>query len=197
MLGFMGSPGMAARRRKQKETDSRDSLSASMGYLVRRTFQAFTRTMAPRLAAHDISLSMWFFLRLLWEGDGRTQKDIGTDLGLAPPTTVSAMDNLEKRGLIVRKRNALDRREIHVYLTPAGHHLKTELSRYAHEVNAIALRNLTRRESQMLRTLLLKVNESLDTEKQEQDREVRTEPRRTQRLPRLPGSEFDPVNKGR
>lgn len=154
---------MAVRPRKQRESTSTDSLSDSMGYLVRRTFQAFTRTMAPRLADHDISLSMWFFLRLLWEGDGRTQKDISTELGLTPPTTVSAMDNLERRGLIIRKRNPQDRREIHVYLTPAGKQLKTQLSRYAHEVNAIALRKLTKQEIQQLRALLLKVNESLDS----------------------------------
>ena len=154
---------MAARPRKHQESASADSLSSSMGYLVRRTFQAFTRTMAQRLAGHDITLSMWYFLRLLWEGDGRTQKDISTELGLTPPTTVSAMDNLERRGLIIRKRNPQDRREIHVYLTPAGRQLKTKLSRYAHEVNAIALRKLTKQETQQLRALLLKVNEALDS----------------------------------
>src|SRR5262245_12085990 len=77
-----------------------NSLAESMGYLVRRTFRAFTRTLELRLAEYEISISMWFFLRLLWEQDGLTQREISEELGLTPPTTVSAIDALEKRGYV-------------------------------------------------------------------------------------------------
>src|SRR5690349_1883492 len=108
-----GAKSMETTKKPQKSTIRKEELlSGSMGYLVRRTFRAFTRVLEQRLVAEDISISMWFFLRLLWEGDERNQKEISDELGLTPPTTVSAMDNLEKRGLIVRKRNPQDRREI-------------------------------------------------------------------------------------
>jgi MarR family transcriptional regulator, organic hydroperoxide resistance regulator len=156
---------MAKRAGRPPQEHSHDSsLSASMGYLVRCTFRAFTRSLEQRLIEHDVSISMWFFLRCLWERDGRTQKEVGIQLGLSPPTTVSAMHNLEKRGLIERKRNSKDRREIHVCLTQAGKQLKGQLGHYAQEVNAIALMKLTKRERQLLRTLLTRVQESLDAE---------------------------------
>src|SRR5262245_15459067 len=126
---------MAAREaRSQAAHAIENSLSDSMGYLVRRTFRAFTRCLEQRLATHDISISMWFFLRLLWEGDGRTQKEISRELGFTPANTVAAMDNLEARGFIVRKRNTHDRREIHIHLTAAGRQLKEQLMHYAEEV---------------------------------------------------------------
>jgi DNA-binding MarR family transcriptional regulator len=157
---------MVKRRDRRSQEHSQDSsLSSSMGYLVRCTFRAFTRSLEQRLAEHDVSISMWFFLRCLWERDGRTQKDIGMKLGLTPPTTVSAMHNLRRRGLIERVRNPQDRREIHVYLTPAGKKLKERLAPYANEVNALALGKLTKRECQLLRTLLTKVRESLDDQR--------------------------------
>src|SRR5437867_7075837 len=91
--------------RLAKQRSALAPLEDSMGYLVRRTFRGFTRALEKRLARHNITISMWFFLRLLWEGDGRTQTELSKELGLTQPTTVSAMDNLERRGLIRRHRN--------------------------------------------------------------------------------------------
>lgn len=137
------------------------STEDSMGYLVRRTFRSFTAALEDRLSQHGVSISMWFFLRLLWEGDGRSQKELGEELGLAPPTTVSAMDNLERRGLIHRIRDIEDRRKINIYLTGAGRDLKRKLGHYAAEVNAIALQDLSPSETALLRNLLQRVNDAL------------------------------------
>ena len=100
---------------------------ASMGHVIRRAHQAFTRSLEARLEPYGISSSMYFFLRLLWERDGQTQREISAELGLTPPTTVSAMDNLEGKGLIVRSRNAHDRRKINIYLTKRGRELESKL----------------------------------------------------------------------
>jgi DNA-binding MarR family transcriptional regulator len=154
---------MNARKAKSKarKVSQQSPLDASMGYLIRRTFRSFTRALEQRLAKHGISISMWFFLRLLWESDGRTQKEICFELQLSPPTTVSAMDNLEARGLIIRRRSPIDKRQVHIYLTATGKKLKGELEHYANEVNTQALRFLKPEEIVLLRSLLMRVNESL------------------------------------
>ncbi len=163
-------------RRKQKQTDTTEaapepllserpsSLENSMGYLVRRTFRAFTHALEFRLAAHDISLSMWFFLRLIWIEDGQTQKELSDELGLTQPTTVSAMDVMEKRGYIERCRNREDRRKVNIYLTPAGRALEKQLLPYATEVNAIALETLSAQERRLVTELLQRMNRSLNAE---------------------------------
>ncbi|MEA3196410.1 MAG: hypothetical protein QOF32_462, partial [Gammaproteobacteria bacterium] len=55
-----------ARTAKRAAKIDHSKVGFSTGYLVRKTFRAFTRSLEQRLAPHDVSLSMWFFLRLLW-----------------------------------------------------------------------------------------------------------------------------------
>lgn len=139
-------------------------LDDSTGYLVRRTFRAFTRSLEQRVIRHDVSISMWFFLRRLWEEDGLTQKELSRQLGLTQPTTVAAMDNLEQRGLIERRRNTEDRRKTNIHLTAEGRRLSALLIPYATQVNDVALRGLTSQERKNLWDLLQRINTSLDAD---------------------------------
>ena len=150
--------------RTGKGTKSADSMSldASMGYLIRRTFRGLTEVLEDKLADHKLSSSMWYFLRLLWESDGLTQKELSAQLGLTQPTTVAAMDNLERRGLIKRKRNVTDRRKINIHLTPAGVALKKEIQPFAREVNELALRDLSDAEVETLRRMLWSINGAVE-----------------------------------
>jgi DNA-binding MarR family transcriptional regulator len=137
-------------------------IDVSTGYLVRRTFRAFTRSLEQRLAPHNVSLSMWFFIRLLWEQDGVTQKTLADELGLTQATTVAAMDVMETRGLIERRPNSLDRRKSNIFLTKEGHALKAKLLRYAVEVNSAAHEDVSAKELVLLRELLNRLIRSLD-----------------------------------
>ncbi|MDB5580108.1 MAG: MarR family transcriptional regulator [Bradyrhizobium sp.] len=141
-------------------------LDHSIGYLVRRTFRNLTRSLELRLAEHGLSTSMWFFLRALWERDGQTQKELSEELGLRQPTTVSAMDNLEGRGLIRRVRNLEDRRKSNIYLTEAGKALRQHISKFANEVNEIALQDFTPAEVELLERLLIRLNNSILADQQ-------------------------------
>lgn len=143
--------------------------SKSIGFLVRKTHRAFIRALEKRLKEHDISSSMWFFLRLLWEKDGLSQKQCGEELGLTQATTVSAMDNLERRGLIRRVRNERDRRLINIFLTDAGRELRGDVIHYAVEVNKIATQDLSDWEIQALHSLLTRVNDALEQQEGDAD----------------------------
>jgi DNA-binding MarR family transcriptional regulator len=151
----------AAKAREPKPKLAQVSTEDSMGYLVRRTYRSFTHALERRLAEHGVSISMWFFLRLLWEGDGRTQKELSDELGLTGATTVSAIDNLEKRGLVKRRRNVEDRRKSNIYLTPAGYALRDQLIHHAAEVNTVALRGFTPEEIAKARDFLERMNDAL------------------------------------
>ena len=152
-------------RTQAADRNSLGSVNDSMGYLVRRTYRNMTRGLEVRLQQHGVTLSMWFFLRLLWEGDGWTQKELTEELGLRQPTTVSAMDTLEKRGLVRRAPNPDDRRSTLIYLTKAGRDIREKLFRYADEANMLALKDMTAEEIRTLRKLLLKINETLEHNK--------------------------------
>jgi DNA-binding MarR family transcriptional regulator len=129
-------------------------LESSIGYAVRMTHRAFVRVLQARIAPHGVTAGMWYFLRVLWIEDGLTQRELSQRIGMMEPTTVTALDNMARRGLIRRRRNPRDKRKINIYLTPRGRALRRILAPIAMEVNAVALQDFTPREIDVLRRLL-------------------------------------------
>lgn len=137
------------------------SLEDSIAYQLRRTYKYFVQNLQPLLNEYDIPVGMWYFLRALWAEDGITQKEISERVGLVAPTTVEQLKNMERRGLLERRRSAKDRRKIHVFLTPEGRALRDKLLPFAPYVNRIALAGLTPGEVGFLRLVLRRMQENL------------------------------------
>ena len=99
----------------------------TVGYLVRDVHRALARALQSRIASHGVSMGQWFFLRALWDEDGLTQRELSQRVGMMEPTTVTALNGMERRGLVERVRNAHDRRKVNIYLTPKGRALRDVL----------------------------------------------------------------------
>lgn len=102
-------------------------LATSVGYQLRMAHRASQRYLQERIEPHGVTLGMWYFLRALWQEDGLTQRELSHRIGTMEPTTLSAIAGMEKSGLVLRERNAADRRKLHVWLTPKGRALKATL----------------------------------------------------------------------
>lgn len=102
-------------------------LSVSVGYQLRTAHRVTQRYLQLAIEPYGVTLGMWYFLRVLWQEDGLTQRELSHRIGTMEPTTLSAIASMEKSGLVRRERDALDRRKLHVRLTPKGLALKTEL----------------------------------------------------------------------
>jgi len=126
----------------------------SLGYLVRDTHRAFTRELEARIAAEGVSIGQWYFLRALWEEDGLTQRELSRRVGMMEPTTVTAVNAMERRGLVRRVRDACDRRKVKVVLTARGRRLKAKLLPCARAVNELAASGFSEEEIATLRRLL-------------------------------------------
>jgi len=92
-----------------------------------------------RLARHDVQLGHWTFLRILWEQDGLTQRELSDEAGFMEPITVIALRSMESLGYVTREHRPNNRKNLYVFLTPKGRRLKQALVPLAEEVNAIAL----------------------------------------------------------
>jgi DNA-binding MarR family transcriptional regulator len=130
-------------------------------HLVKLSARALARALQMRLTEHAVSYGHWTFLRILWEAEGLTQRELGDRAGVTEPTTFAALQAMEKRGYVVRKRNPKSRKEIQVYLTPAGRALKAKLVPLAVDVNAIALRGVPAADVAATRRTLLALIENL------------------------------------
>src|SRR5579875_3067159 len=104
---------------------------------------------------------MWYFLRVLWDGDGLTQSQLSRRVGTMEPTTLSAIGGMEANGIVRRERDTNDRRKIRIFLTEKGRRLKRTLLPSAIEVVQIATRRLTREQLDGLLAALAIVQESL------------------------------------
>lgn len=133
----------------------------SIGYLCRIAFRSVSRALEKRTLPHGVTSGQWRFLRALWVEDGITQRELSHKVGMREPTTVVALKSLEHSGFIRRKRDTKDRRQVHIFLTPAARKLKDELLPYVAEVNAIATRGMREEQVVLLRQLLARISENL------------------------------------
>lgn len=116
----------------------------SIGFTVRQVYRGFARSLQTRVAAEGVSIGMWFVLRMLWEEDGLTQRQISDRVGINGPTVVTAINSMERAGIVKRISNQEDRRKTNVFLTARGHQLKDKLWPMAMDVYSVAFKNIDR-----------------------------------------------------
>ena len=135
-----------------------------MAHLIRDTERAFRRALQLRLAAHGVPFGHWAFLRILWEADGLTQKELSQRAGVMEPTTFTAMKAMEAQGYITRNQIPTNKKNVYVHLTDAGRLLKKELVPLAEETNKISVEGLAPKEIATARKVLLAMLVNLSEE---------------------------------
>src|SRR5205085_9201737 len=91
-----------------------------LAHLLRDTVRGFYRALQVRLAEHGVSHGHWSFLRVLWEGDGLTQRELSTRAGLTEPTAFYALRALESLGYVTRRATGERRRRSLVFRQRRG-----------------------------------------------------------------------------
>src|SRR6478672_3567677 len=109
-----------------------------LAHLVKDATRGLIRALTMRLAEHRVSFGHWAFLRILWETDGLTQRELSLQAGVMEPTTFAALKTMEKLGYVTRRQMPASRKNVYVFLTPTGRALKAKLVPLAEDVNRIA-----------------------------------------------------------
>ena len=135
-----------------------------LAHLVKDATRGLVRALQMRLGEHSVSFGHWVFLRILWERDGMTQRELSMQAGLMEPTTFSALKAMEKLGYIERRQTPANRKNVYVFLTARGRALKEKLVPAALEVNEMAVRGIAPGDVIVTRRTLLAMVENLATE---------------------------------
>src|SRR5512143_1314735 len=155
-----------------------------LAHLVKDATRALVRALQMRLGGHGVSFGHWTFLRILWESDGLTQRELSEQAGVMEPTTFSAVKAMERLGYVVRRRRPGDRKKVYVFLTRKGRNLRKTLVPLAEEVNRIAVRHVRSADIARTRKLLLSIIEYLARDAQTADMRMPS----TRELGRLHGT---------
>jgi DNA-binding MarR family transcriptional regulator len=175
----MRAPGTGSILRHWREAVPDDRLA----HLVKDATRALVRGLQIRLAAHAVSFGHWTYLRILWEGDGLTQRELSEQAGVTEPTTFSALKAMERLGYI-RRRRRRDRKQVDILLTPKGRRLREELVPLAEEVNSVAVRGVRKADIAITRGVLLAIIANMARDEEAADMRMPS----TRELARLPAT---------
>ena len=144
----------------------------SAGYQVRRCHRRFDRLLNACLAPHGLKTGYWYYLRVLWIEDGLTQRALSERTNVTENTTASIINAMAKDGLVVRMRDARDKRKQRIVLTDYGKSLEAELMHYAVDINRLALEGIDRREIEACMLVMNRMSENLANAFRELDEKI-------------------------
>lgn len=132
-----------------------------IAHVVREAARAFVRALTLRLAEHGVSFGHWAFLRILWQRDGLTQRELSEMAGVMEPTTFAALKAMEELGYVERRQLPENRKNVYVHLTAQGRALEKKLVPLAEDVNKVATRGVKAGELATTRRVLLAMLDNL------------------------------------
>lgn len=136
------------------------ALSRRAGFLLVQLGTHAHRRFADRLAELDLHPRHFGMLSHLAAAEGQSQQALSIALGIHRSAVVALVDDLERRGLALRRRDPSDRRAYTLYLTPPGRAVLDDLQRIAEEHEAELLTALDAPERSQFISLLQRVAES-------------------------------------
>ena len=138
----------------QEGKSREEPLGFALGAAARKLAKFYTQA----LAGSSLTPSQLFLLRQLWFEDGLPLRDLGLRAQLDATSTTWLVDQLERAGLVERKRNDPDRRIVRVWLTEEGRQaqatLVPELSRWENALHQELLPHHTSNEIAAFRRVL-------------------------------------------
>ncbi|MDZ7938112.1 MAG: MarR family transcriptional regulator [Rhodoferax sp.] len=139
------------------ETVDTRFLETLLGYNVRRASLSIIGVFMKRMAVYDLRAVDFSVLLLTAHNAGITSRQLCATLNVMPPNLVGMVNNLEKRGLVVRRPHPRDGRADGLHLTDSGRELMKSAEETAVNLELEAAANLTARERKTLIQLLKKI----------------------------------------
>lgn len=86
-----------------------------------------------RLKAEEVTWPQWMVLNVLQQGLAQTPAAIAENIGIDRSAVTRLLDRLEKKSLVLREHDKLDRRSVNVFITDGGKNVMDRLNKLARE----------------------------------------------------------------
>lgn len=135
------------------------NLEDSFGFILNNTGRRVTQLLNLHLQPHEITTEQFSLLHRLNEQDGISQKELAKRVGKDQTNITRILDQLERKGLAIRKPNQEDRRSFLAYVTDEGRALDAILVPIEQEVIRQVLADLSEEDVRHLKTLLTRIEQ--------------------------------------
>ena len=135
------------------------------GFLISRIKQAGGRRFDRMLDEAGIDAfngAQGRILYVLWQGDGLTISQIGSQTSLANTTLTSMLERMEAGGMIRRAPSPQDRRAQLIFLTEAARALQADYEAISQRMNALYYKGFMEEEVRQLEGYLMRILDNLE-----------------------------------
>jgi DNA-binding MarR family transcriptional regulator len=129
-------------------------LDSYLPYLLNRAGARIATAFSQEMRRLGATLQMWRVLAALREHDGRRMGDLSATTSIEVSTLTRLVDTMERKGLVVRRRDAGDARVVALHVTPAGRRLTQRITPIAERYERVALAGFTAAEADSLKAAL-------------------------------------------
>jgi DNA-binding MarR family transcriptional regulator len=137
-------------------------LDSYLPYLLNRAGTRIATAFSDEVRPLGATLQMWRVLAALRERDGRRMGDLSDTTSIEVSTLTRLVDNMEKKGLVARRRDAGDARAVLLHATPAGRRLTQRILPIAERYEAVALAGFSAGEAATLKAALRRLYANMD-----------------------------------
>jgi DNA-binding MarR family transcriptional regulator len=135
-----------------------------IAHLIKNAFRGTSGALQRRLRVHSLLYGHWTLLRILWQSDGMTQRQLSEQAGVKESSTFTALQQMEKLGYVKRQKMASNNKQVRIFLTAKGRALRARIVPMAQEVNRIALKGVSAKDLAATRRTLLRVIGNLSSD---------------------------------
>ena len=137
-------------------------LDSYLPYLLNRAGARIATAFGEEVRPLGATLQMWRVLAALRERDGRRMGDLSETTSIEVSTLTRLVDNMEKKGLVARRRAAGDARVVALFVTAAGRRLTQRILPIAERYETVALAGFEPREAEALKAALRRLYANMD-----------------------------------
>ena len=137
-------------------------LDSQLHFLLLRCYNNTSRLVSQRTQKVGLLSGQPKILECLLDQDGRTPKELGLMCALDKSTITSLLAKMERQELVRRVTQDSDRRSVRIYLTDLGREKAYQVIEIFHDVDEMALQELSQEERGTLIQSLQSVLKSLE-----------------------------------
>ena len=137
-------------------------LDSYLPYLLNRAGARIATAFGEEVRPLGATLQIWRVLAALRERDGQRMGDLSVTTSIEVSTLTRLVDNMEKKGLVVRRRDLRDARVIALHVSPAGRRLTERILPIAERYESVALHGFEPDEVELLKAALRRLYVNMD-----------------------------------